>query len=248
MKKTWLAGSVLMGLMVSTAHADTLLGFKVGGDLWNADASGTFAQSGNPQQEFNYDSSTQGSIWVALEHPIPLVPNVAIRENRIKENGAMDNADFDFGGKNFNSANGDVFAEADLSNTDFILYYELLDNDLVSLDVGGAYKQMHGSYMVSQNGLPTELDLDDGVIMGYASAMVGIPGLGLFGFADVMAGVDESKVYDYQLGLGWEFDGIALDTRIRAGYREFNFDANNFSGLSSNMKFDGFFAGVELDF
>ncbi|MCL1038626.1 TIGR04219 family outer membrane beta-barrel protein [Shewanella corallii] len=245
MKKTWLAGSVLMGLMASSAQADTLLGFKLGADFWAADTSGTFAQSGNPQQEFDYDSSTQGSIWVSLEHPIPFVPNVAIRENRLKENGSMTGADFTFGGKQFT---GDVFSEADLSNTDFILYYELLDNDLVSLDVGGAYKQMHGSYMVSMNNLPTEIDLDDGVVMGYASAMVGIPGLGLFGFADVMAGLDESKVYDYQLGLGWQFDGIALDTRVRAGYREFNFDANNFSGLTSNMKFDGFFAGVEIDF
>ncbi|MGI2260505.1 TIGR04219 family outer membrane beta-barrel protein [Shewanella sp. GXUN23E] len=245
MKKTWLAGSVLMGLMASSAQADTLLGFKIGGDLWAADTKGTFAQSGEPQQDFNYDSSTQGSIWVALEHPIPLVPNVAIRENRLKDDGSLDNADFSFGGRDFS---GSVNAKADLSNTDFILYYELLDNDLVSLDVGGAYKQMHGSYLVSQNGLPAEKDLDDGVFMGYASAMVGIPGLGLFGFADVMAGLDESKVYDYALGLGWEFDGIALDTRVRAGYREFNFDTNNFSGLTSNMKFDGFFAGVEIDF
>ena len=119
---------------------------------------------------------------------------------------------------------------------------------MVALDLGAAYKQMHGSYSVSLHNVPTDMDLNDGVIMAYANGMVGVPGLGLFGFAEVMAGLDESKVYDYAVGLGWQFDNLALDTRIRVGYREFNFDVNNFSKLSANMKFDGFFAGVELDF
>ena len=54
----------------------------------------------------------------------------------------MSGADFNFNGHDFK---GNVTAYTDLSNTDFVLYYEILDNDIVSLDLGAAYKLMNGS-------------------------------------------------------------------------------------------------------
>ncbi|MGL4476227.1 MAG: TIGR04219 family outer membrane beta-barrel protein [Shewanella sp.] len=228
MKKVLLVSSLFAAMAAGSASADTLLGFKVGADYWMADTSGTFANEGAIQPNYNFDSSSQGSLWFAFEHPIPLIPNVLVRENRVKDD--------------YSSAA--TSGKVDLSNTDYVLYYELLDNDLVSLDVGGAYKLMHGSYRTTLS----NTDIDSGIVMAYANAMVGIPGLGLFGFADVMAGLNETSVHDVQLGLGWKFDGALLDTSVRVGYRQFNFDANNFSGANSDLKFDGVFAGVELDF
>ena len=246
MKKTLLACALLGSLAATSAQAATVVGFKVGGDYWNADTEGTFAQKGQAQQEFDYSSSSQGSIWVAIEHPIPLVPNLKIRENRLDADGKATLAsDWEFGEHTFS---GDVTTASNLSNTDFVLYYELLDNDIVALDLGAAYKKMHGSFRVADAGHPEQKDLSDGVVMAYANAEVGIPGLGLYGFADVMQGIDESSVYDYQLGLGWQFDGVALDTKLRVGYRDFNFDVNNFDGVTANMQFKGYFAGVELVF
>ncbi|MCE9687050.1 TIGR04219 family outer membrane beta-barrel protein [Shewanella sp. AS16] len=244
MKKTFLAAALLSSFAATSIQAATLVGFKVGGDYWHADASGSFSADNGQQQEFAYDSSAQGSVWIAVEHPLPFIPNAMIRENRVEEKGLMSGADFMFNGDSFT---GDVRANTDLSNTDFVLYYELLDNDLVSLDLGAAYKLMHGAIRV-ENSHPQEKDIDSGVTMGYASAKVGIPGMGLYGFADVLSGLNESSVYDYAVGLGWEFDGLALDYRVRAGYRDFNFDVNGFSGISANMKFDGYFAGLEIAF
>ena len=251
MKKTILACALLGSVAVTSAQAATLVGFKVGGDYWQADTSGTFAENGQAQQDFNYSSSSQGSFWVAIEHPIPLIPNVKIRENRLDADGSATVDGFDFGGMAFT---GDVNTSTNLSNTDFVLYYELLDNDLVALDLGAAYKKMSGSLRVNQldtSGVSrqnSEKDLDGGIVMAYADAQVGIPGLGLYGFAEVMLGVDETSVYDYSVGLGWEFDGVALDTKLRVGYRDFNFDVNDFDGVSVNSQFNGYFAGVELVF
>ncbi|MCL1057314.1 TIGR04219 family outer membrane beta-barrel protein [Shewanella gelidimarina] len=245
MKKTLLACALLGSLVGTSAHAASVIGFKVGGDYWQADTSGTFAQRGQPQQEFNYKDDSQGSVWLAIEHPIPLVPNVKIRENRLNDKGSMSDADFSFNDHNFI---GDVNATTDLSNTDFVLYYEILDNDIVALDIGAAYKVMHGEFRVSDAGHPETKDIDSGIVMGYVDAQVGIPGLGLYGFADIMMGVDESSVYDYSVGLGWNFDGTALDYRIRAGYRDFKFDVNGFDGVTADMQFKGYFAGVELVF
>ncbi|ASF17073.1 TIGR04219 family outer membrane beta-barrel protein [Shewanella xiamenensis] len=245
MKKILLASAVLGCIMATSAHAATVVGFKIGGDYWRADTSGTFSDKGQPQQGFDYSSSAQGSYWFAVEHPLPFVPNLKIRENSLDQKGSLANADFSFNGHDFK---GNVTSYTDLSNTDFVLYYELLDNDILSFDLGAAYKLMNGSLRVQDAGHPEEKDVDSGIVMGYASTHVSMPGLGLFGFADLMLGVNESNVHDYAVGLGWQFDGVAVDTRVRVGYREFAFDVNNFSGISADSKFDGYFAGVEIDF
>ena len=245
MKKILLASAVLGCIMATSAHAATVVGFKIGGDYWRADTSGTFSDKGQPQQGFDYSSSAQGSYWFAVEHPLPFVPNLKIRENSLDQKGSLANADFSFNGHDFK---GNVTSYTDLSNTDFVLYYELLDNDILSFDLGAAYKLMNGSLRVQDAGHPEEKDVDSGIVMGYASTHVSMPGLGLFGFADLMLGVNKSNVHDYAVGLGWQFDGVAVDTRVRVGYREFAFDVNNFSGISADSKFDGYFAGVEIDF
>ncbi|HAY95635.1 TIGR04219 family outer membrane beta-barrel protein [Shewanella sp.] len=245
MKKTLLASAVLGFCMASSAQAATVVGFTIGGDYWRADTSGTFADKGQPQQTFDYSSSAQGSYWIAVEHPLPFVPNIKIRENSLDQKGSASVDKFNFNGNVFD---GNVTAYTDLSNTDFVLYYEILDNDIVSLDLGAAYKLMNGSLRVQDPGHPEEKDVDSGIVMGYASTHVGMPGLGLYGFADLMQGVNESSVHDYAIGLGWQFDGLAVDTRVRVGYREFLFDVSNFSGVSADTKFKGYFAGVEINF
>lgn len=247
MKKTLLVCALLGSFVATSAQAATLVGFKVGGDYWQADTNGTFAEKGQTQQDFDYSSSSQGSVWVSVEHPIPLLPNIKIRENRLDADGnATLTGDWTFGEHTFQA--GDVATATNLSNTDFVLYYEILDNDLVALDLGAAYKKMHGSFRVADAGHPEQKDLSDGIVMAYANAEVGIPGIGLYGFADVMLGLDETSVYDYSVGLGWMFDGIALDTKLRVGYRDFKFDVNGFDGITANSQFKGAFAGVELVF
>ncbi|MGL5047241.1 MAG: TIGR04219 family outer membrane beta-barrel protein [Shewanella sp.] len=245
MKKTLLASAVLGLCMTTSAQAATVVGFTIGGDYWRADTRGSFADNRQPLQNVGYSSSAQGSYWIAVEHPIPLVPNIKIRENNLDQSGGISGADFTFNGHKFEK---DVAVYTDLSNTDFVLYYEILDNDIVSLDLGAAYKLMNGSLRVQDPGHPEEEHVDSGIVMGYASTLIGIPGLGLYGFADLMLGLNESSVHDYAIGLGWQFDGSVVDTRVRVGYREFLFAVNNFSGVSADTKFEGYFAGVEINF
>ena len=146
MKKILLASAVLGCIMATSAHAATVVGFKIGGDYWRADTSGTFSDKGQPQQGFDYSSSAQGSYWFAVEHPLPFVPNLKIRENSLDQKGSLANADFSFNGHDFK---GNVTSYTDLSNTDFVLYYELLDNDILSFD----YAQK--AYAVSMYSAPS---------------------------------------------------------------------------------------------
>lgn len=244
MNKTLIATAVVGLLSLSSANAATVVGFKIGADYWLADTTNSFNDDDNVSHSFSDDSS-QGSVWIAVEHPLPFVPNLKIRENRLESSADLDNVDFTFNG---NAFEGEVSVINELNNTDFVLYYEILDNDLVSVDLGAAYKKMNGSLRVFDAGHPEQIDIDSGVFMGYANAQVGVAGLGLFGFADVLFGVDESNVYDYGVGLGWQFDNLAVNTLVRVGYRDFNFDVSDFSDVSQNTQFKGAFAGVELRF
>ncbi|MBT1443868.1 TIGR04219 family outer membrane beta-barrel protein [Shewanella sp. JM162201] len=250
MQKKYLAGVVFAAMLAPAAQAATVVGFKIGADYIHADADASVSDDKGNRQSFDYSTTGQSSLWFAVEHPLPFVPNLLVRENRFESNGFKSGADFTFNGTTFN---GDVGVTTDLGNTDFVLYYELLDNDILSLDVGGAWKKMDGAVRVTNanaTGLPfaTQKDFSDGIMMGYASGVAGVPGLGLYGFIDLLAGIDEGQVYDYTIGLGWEFDGVAVDTRVRAGYREFNFDVKGFDGITTDSSFSGYFAGVELTF
>ena len=223
-------------LASSSAYADTILGAKVGADIWRLDTDGSVTENGANSFSSDFDTKTQGRIWVAVEHPVPFIPNVMLRASQIDT--ASDVTDgAQSGRQGYN-----------LSHADLVLYYELLDNDIVSLDVGGAYRLMDGELDYSSENLSSKRDIDSGIFMGYANAEVSLPGIDVYGFVDVVAGVNERNVYDYSAGLGYTFDLLALDVNVRAGYRDFTFDVNKFSGVSANTKTDGYFVGVELDF
>ncbi|MBE8168500.1 MAG: TIGR04219 family outer membrane beta-barrel protein [Shewanella sp.] len=223
---------ITTALLASGAtQAATVAGVHFGADLWALDASGSVVTDSNSAlKNFDFDSEKQGRVWLAVEHPVPFIPNVMLRENFLKIDGK--------------DGTGNINFKTDLSHLDFVLYYELLDNDLVSLDAGAAYRKMHGSVSIDTK----STDIDSGITMAYASATASLPGFDLYGFADVMAGINEKDVYDYSVGIGYNFDGLAMDYRVRAGYREFNFEVENFSSINANTKVDGYFLGLEIDF
>ena len=223
-------------LASGAAHADTILGAKVGVDAWRLDTEGSATANRANSTAGDFDSKTQGRIWVAVEHPLPLIPNVMLRASQIDTQG------------DYAQAGQSGRPEFNLSHTDLVLYYELLDNDIVSLDAGAAYRLMSGELDYQSGSLTSKKDIDSGIFMGYANAEVSLPGIDVYGFLDVVAGINETNVYDYSAGLGYKFELVAFDVNLRAGYRDFTFDVSKFSGVSADTKTDGYFVGVELDF
>ncbi len=74
MKKLVLAASVATLLSVN-AQADTLLGVYLGGQSWDSQASGVFGELDN-LADFNLQDKRQGSYFIAVEHPVPVLPNI----------------------------------------------------------------------------------------------------------------------------------------------------------------------------
>lgn len=252
MKKTKII-LALSGMLISgVATADTLFGVYLGADGWRTSANGSFADS-EQLQNFNFNDDTQTSFYLAVEHPVPLLPNIRVQHNRLEADGSTNiTSAFSFGGQTY-VGNALVNNRVDLSNTDYVLYYEILDNELVSLDVGVNAKHFRGNVVVAGDaaGSPqASQDVSELVPMFYSSASVSLPLTGLDLFAQgSLVSYDGSRIYDVQGGIGYALlDNMALDLRLKVGYRTVDLQLDDIDDLYANMKFKGVFAGVELHF
>ncbi len=253
MKKYCLAAALSMAFLAPAAHADTLLGLYVGVDGWQSDNSGSFSDSGN-MQDFNFEDETFISYYAALEHPIPLVPNIKLKYTELELNGStLLNETFEFGGTSF-TTNTTATTISDLSHVDYILYYEIFDNDLLSIDLGVNAKQFDGDIVVTgtANGKATTetVDFSGFVPLVYGRAEVGLPltGLSVF-FEGSLLAIDDSKVQDYQVGIAWALlDNLAVDLDIKAGYRQMTLELDDIDNLYTNIDASGPFAGIQIHF
>lgn len=255
MKKYCLAAALSMACLAPTAQADTLLGLYLGVDGWRSDNSGSFAQNDN-LQNFNYDDETFISYYAALEHPVPLVPNFKFKYTELELNGSTTLDDtFSFGDADY-VVGTQVGTVSDLSHIDYILYYEIFDNDLVSIDLGLNAKQFDGDIVVtgtSQNGGPASterVDFSGFVPLVYGRAEVGLPltGMSVF-FEGSMLAIDDSKVQDYQVGIAYELlDNLAIDLDVKAGYRSMTLELDDVDDIYTDIDASGPFAGIQVHF
>ena len=249
MKRLILALSAA-GLMVCTqVQADTLLGLYAGIDGWSMDSSGDFGNSDASVENFSLDNETKATLFVALEHPIPLIPNIRVRTNDLTTSGTETISGFEFGGRTFD---GEVAVDFDIQNTDFTLYYEILDNDTVSVDLGLTGKYLDGEIKVEERttGNSARETFKGVVPMVYGAVQIGVPATGLSFFGDLNGlSIDDHTVVDYQVGVAYNFvENLAIDLTLRAGYREFSLELNDLDGVDTDWSFDGPFAGLQIHF
>ncbi|MEM0514963.1 TIGR04219 family outer membrane beta-barrel protein [Pseudoalteromonas sp. YIC-827] len=258
MKKYVLAAAVSLASMAPVAQADTLLGLYVGAEGWQAEPEGSFGSKGNAQQDFKFEDETLTSYYVALEHPIPLIPNVKLRYTEMDVTGDTTLVDgFEFQDVNF-GAGTNLYTETDLTHIDYVLYYEIFDNDTLSIDLGLSAKQFDGDFYIidtmngenPSSGAMVRTDFSGFVPLAYGRAQVGLPFTGLSVFAEgSMFALDDSSVHDYQVGVEWEvIDNLAVDVAVRAGYRSMLIELDDIDDINTDIDVSGPFAGVQVHF
>ncbi|MDT0584222.1 MULTISPECIES: TIGR04219 family outer membrane beta-barrel protein [Alteromonadaceae] len=251
MRKSLLGCAMLAAVATAPAQADTLLGAYVGAQGWNMGVEGGFANE-ESLTEFSYDDQTNSSLYVALEHPVPLIPNLKLVRTTMDTSGFTNlNSQFEFNGELY-SANTDVSTDFEMSATDIILYYEILDNDLVSVDIGLNGKYLDGTIVVSESeSNRTATEEFSGVIpMAYAKAEVGLPftGLGVYAEGSFLA-IGDHSVSDIQAALTYSFvESLALDMTLQAGYRAVTVELDDIDDFYADLEFSGVFVGLEFDF
>ena len=243
---------IAASLLVSTAKADTLLGVYAGAQMWAMESSGSVSTSADDLLSFTYDDERQGSFYVALEHFVPLVPNAKIIVTSLETDGNTTiNRDFTFAGETF-AVNADLQNTLDLTSTDHILYYEILDNDLISIDLGINAKKLEGSISVTETASNTTSvqDMNGFIPMLYSRVEIGIPAtdISLFAEGSYLA-VDDNNVMDVNAALEYRvIDSLAMNMALQLGYRSIQAELDDIDNTYADIDFTGVYAGVEVHF
>lgn len=251
MKKGLLAATLGCALFSVNTHADTIAGIYAGAQAWQTETTGGFADSSSTAN-FNFDDETNSSLYIAFEHPVPLVPNLKVVHTTLDNSGTTTlDSSFTFDGELY-TANSEVDTITELDATDLILYYELFDNDLVSFDVGLNAKYIDGAFYVEDTESDTQSSGEfSGVVpMVYSRVQVGLPFTGLAAYAEgSYLSFDDHELSDYQVAVTYSFiESIAVDMTVQLGYRNVTVNIEDIDDVYADMEFDGVFAGLELHF
>jgi len=249
MKKILLA-TALSATLSTSVQADTILGLYVGGQVWATETSGTFGDS-DDIRDFNLSDETQGSFYVALEHPLPLIPNVKLARTTLDTSSVTQLSEgFTFDGVSY-GANQDISTQFDVSYTDYTLYYEIFDNDLISIDFGITGRDFDTEIVLSQEGSAAgDLNASGIVPMLYAYTNIGLPftGFNVFGEGNFLS-IGDHSLYDLQVGVSYELvDNLAVDVNLTLGYRAVQLEIDDLDNLHSDLDFQGVFAGAVVHF
>ena len=251
MKKCLTAAALGCVFFASSATADTIAGVYIGAQGWNTSTSGGFADSSSTAN-FNFDDETNGAAYIAVEHPVPFLPNLKVNYTGLDTSGVTNlESSFTFDG-NLYTAESDVMTNADITSTDIILYYELFDNDLISFDLGLNGKYIDGTLIVEDQASNTRgVEEFSGVVpMVYSRVQVGLPFTGLAAYAEgSYLSFDDHTLSDYQVALTYSFiESLAVDMTLQLGYRNVQVDIEDLDDVYADMEYDGAFAGLEIHF
>lgn len=209
-----------LSLFNLTAHADTL-GFRLGGYSWDQEFDGEIKDGTDfidLDSSLGIDDESNNVLFFALEHPIPVLPNILIQQSELEASGDSTLTEaFEFDDGDFDIAD-DIVTDIDLSHTDLTLYYEVLDN-WVNLDLGLTVRKFDGSARIALlDGSETaEEDLDAAVPLIYAAAKFELPLTGTYVSANINTlSAGDASITDLTFALGYESDfglGIEIGTR-----------------------------------
>lgn len=249
--KKYFAAAMLSAAVCLPVHADTLLGLYLGAQGWSNETSGGFAQN-ESLANFDFEDETNTSFYVALEHPIPLIPNVKAVRTTLDTAGLTQlDGTFTFGDEVY-ALNSRLQTTADLTTTDLILYYELLDNDIVSFDVGLSGKLVDGDVLVVDTDTQQTSAESFSVVvpMVYSRFALGIPLTGLGAYVEgSFLSIDDNTVTDYQAAITYNFiESLAIDMTLQAGYRATTIEIEDIDDIFADLEFKGAFIGLQFHF
>lgn len=249
------AAAAMVALSASAfAHAD-FIGFYVGGGGFNPTFSGTFnstdpiASEIDTEADLGLDEEMAKYAYLAIEHPIPLIPNVKVARTELRQSGSSTTTrSLSFGGKNYDS-DTTIDSTVDLSHTDATIYYEFLDN-WINLDLGITLRKFDGEIkLTGSQGSATqtaEQTLDFPVPLVYGKVRFDLPFTGLYAAVEGnWIGYDGDAFFDANAKLGYE-TGIGLG--VEGGLRTITLNIDDVDDLGIDMDFTGIFVGAFYHF
>jgi len=222
-----LAGILISGLLpMAVANADTVFGIYVGVGTWQQEYSGDVVSgisSVDIEDDLGLDDDDNAIFYAAFEHGVPLLPNIRVQHFSLDVDGrSVLSRTIEFNGQVFPITDA-VSTVVDLSQTDAVFYYELLDN-VVSLDLGLAISRLEGELEVASSFDRASADFDEVIPMIYVKARVDLPLTGLWAGVEAQGiSYDDDSLLEFNAQLGYESDiGLGIEVGYRAVQIEFD--------------------------
>jgi outer membrane protein len=246
MKRIALAASLVLAAPLASADFLAIYG---GLGQWNTEFSGELGSSDTNIRQLGFRDSDNGFFYVGLEHFIPLVPNVRLQRTNLSDarNSTL-TSNFTLDGQTF-TADTDVRTEIDLSHTDAVLYYQLLDN-WISLDLGLALRKFDGFASVTNRDNPAQserVNIRETIPMLYGGAQFDFPMTGWYVGVDAyLISVGDNKITDFAAKAGYTFSFVAVDMGLELGYRDLTIEYDE--DTTADITFKGVYLGATLRF
>jgi outer membrane protein len=238
--------SALALIAASHTHADTLLGIYAGAGTWQSEYAGDIGKPSTSAADLGIEDSDNNFYYIALEHPIPLIPNIKVQQTNItNQQSSVLEKTFSIGNINY-STGTEIATDFDLSYTDATLYYELLDN-WVTLDLGVTLRKYSGYLEAKSVNSREKTDIDVQVPLAYGHAQFELPFTGFFaGLEGNYISYDGNDLADYSAKIGYSFDSV-LDVGVEVGYRALTVNIDD-GDVQTNLDIKGPYAAAIFHF
>ncbi|UVW35624.1 TIGR04219 family outer membrane beta-barrel protein [SAR92 clade bacterium H455] len=229
------------------ASAD-IAGLYAGGGVWQSNPAGTLGNTSiSLDNSLNFDEENSNYLFIALEHPIPLLPNLRLSRTDLEWAGqgtvpagtSLDEVVFPI--------DQAVAADLDLSHTEITFYYEVLDN-IVDLDLGLTARIFDGEASLIGASQQERVELDAVIPMLYGKAGIDLPFTGLSAaVSGNWINVNDFHLIDWSAELNYDFSiAPTLEAGLSIGYRSMLIEIDDQDELQSDAEFDGLFVGLRL--
>lgn len=235
-----------LSLLAPLAHADRVLGFYAGAGSWLSDYDGKAGDPSVTLDELGVKEHYNNYFYVAIEHPIPFVPNIRLTQTNIKssQTGTVTRS-FTIGDTTY-AANETVKSDFDLSHRDATLYYQLLDN-WINFDLGVTARKFDGYVRTESTSSNEKLKIDLTAPMLYANAQFDLPFTGLSaGIEGNYTSYQDNSLSDYTAKLTYLFDSV-VDLGVEVGYRKMSIKISD-NDLEADMTLKGPYAALIAHF
>jgi len=246
----------IAGLMFSSYVQADAAGIEVGAYQWSPDYSGFIAVDDgsnigtelNLETDLGYADDDHNVIWASLEHPVPFIPNFKIVSSDLDaSSSSILGREIVFAGQPY-AINEAVSSRIDMTNIEYTLYYEFLDN-WINLDAGLTFRKYDGIVTLSTDPAGTNLNesevLDFTIPLVYLKGRVDLPLTGFFVDGEMnIISYDGDSISDLAFSVGYESD---IGLGAKAGYRTFSLEVEE-SDFVSDLEFKGAYVSVFFHF
>jgi outer membrane protein len=246
MRRTLIASLLSLGL-VPTVQAADAPGVDVTAEAygWDAQPSGTFKSTRIPgddeidvEDDLDFGSNRNNVFSVALEHPVPLVPNVRVGAADISDSqNSTLNRSITYNNQTFNASER-VSSEYQLDYTEATLYYSPWET-VAKIDIGLTARQIDAKFAIESrdNNQSESVAAEATLPMIHAGVRADLPLTGFYvdGQVDAVS-YDGNSLTDLKAAVGWQSDFLL---GVEAGYRRMALTLDDVEDLDADFNLGG---------